>query len=442
MANDAALRANFDNFLYDMQGTLQRLFPRDNVLLAELSGVIQSSPADPVVDYAQNEGRFTRAMDGNREHFDGEQVRFPVMVSGLQGASAASENSTWNEPIPIENAKATAKLGQVIVPFALSLALERDSRSGSHSAMSAVQMYTEEAYAASALIEDIMLHGDGDALLAKNTAGDATGLVMTIGTTADFDKIVPGSVFDVLTVADGSDPGQGLRRKVESTDKAAGTVTFSTTQQASDGGVGNIALAAAAAGTWGIYLPGSYGEAIQGLGQTVTAAGTAFEGIDVANVARWTAVTKDAGATGLSNTILDECEYLSRGQGCGYHDFGIAHPAVVDKYKSSLTPTVYYQPQEATLRSGFSGITYQGGDRPYPIVKAMNAPREKCRLIRKRGLRLYGDGVGPSFIDDDGSIFRFFTRKTVKEADLLDRIQLAVSKPSDIVEISNLTELY
>jgi hypothetical protein len=111
MANNAALRANFDNFLYDMQGQLQRLFARDNVLLAECSGVVQASPSNPVIDYDANYGRYTRAMDGNREHFEGEQVRVPVLTAALQGAGGITENSTWNVPIPLDTQKAHREAG-------------------------------------------------------------------------------------------------------------------------------------------------------------------------------------------------------------------------------------------------------------------------------------------------------------------------------------------
>jgi hypothetical protein len=438
MANNAALRANFDNFLYDMQGQLQRLFARDNVLLAEASGVVQASPADPVIDYDANYGRYTRAMDGNREHFEGEQVRVPVLTAALQGAGAITESSTWNVPIPIENQKATAKLAQVLVPFALSLALERDSKSGSLSAMSAVQLYTEEAYGALAFIEDQMLNRNGDALLATITATN-TGLTQTVATTSDFDVLVPGAVVDVLTISTGADPGQGKRRRIASVNTGTGVITFDTTQQASDGGSGSIV---ATANTTGIFLAGSWGNAMQGFGQAVTVGGTPFEGIDVANVPRWSAFQLNASAAGLSDSLLMQAAYKARGNGAGWHDFGIGHPGVVDKYIASKTPTVYYQPQEATLRSGFSGIVYQGADRPYPLVKSINSPRQKLRLLRKDSYRLYGDSVGPAFIDDDGGIFRFFNRQTVKEADLLDRVQLLISRPNSLVEITNLAEQY
>lgn len=438
MANNAALRANFDNFLYDMQGTLQRLFARDNVLLAELSGVVNSTAADGgVVEYDTNYQRYTRAMDGNREHFDGEQVRFPIMVAGLQGAGTTSENGTWNVPIPIDNTKATVKLAQVLTPFAVSLALARDSQSGNLSAMSAVEMYTTEAYGAMALAEDTMLNRNGDAQICTITNGDADGLTATVASTVDFDLLTPGMVVDVLGTAAGADPGQGKRRRIASV--TATTIVFDTTQQASDGGSGNITLST---NSKGVYLPGSYGTAMQGLGQTVTTGGTLFEGVDVATYPRWTAVSVDASSAALSDSLLMQSVYKGRGQGVGWYDFGIGHPAVVDKYIASKTPTVYYQPPEATLRSGFSGIVYQGADKPFPLVKSINSPRKKLRLIRKDALRLYGDDKGPAFIDDDGGMFRFFNRQTVKEADLLDRVQLAVVRPNSLVEIKNLTEQY
>jgi hypothetical protein len=286
MANNAALRANFDNFLYDMQGQLQRLFARDNVLLAECSGVVQASPSNPVIDYDANYGRYTRAMDGNREHFEGEQVRVPVLTAALQGAGAITESSTWNVPIPIENQKAQAKLAQILVPFALSLALERDSKSGSLSAMSAVQMYTEEAYGALAAIEDAMLNRNGDALLAVNAGADTNGLTVTVTNPSDFDVLVAGTVVDVLVSTTGADPGQGKRRRIASVNTATRVVTFDTTQQASDGGSGNITLTGQ---TVGLFLAGSYGNAMQGFGQAVTVGGTPFEGIDVASVPRWSA---------------------------------------------------------------------------------------------------------------------------------------------------------
>jgi hypothetical protein len=59
--------------------------------------------------------------------------------------------------------------------------------------------------------------------------------------------------------------------------KSGGTVTFSTTAVASDGGSGNITFSS----NEGIYITGSYGNAMQGLQQACATSGT-FEGIDKA----------------------------------------------------------------------------------------------------------------------------------------------------------------
>jgi hypothetical protein len=156
-------------------------------------------------------------------------------------------------------------------------------------------------------------------------------------------------------------------------------------------------------------------------------------------VQQWQGVQTTATAA-LSDVVLDNAAYLARGNGAGWHDFGIAHPKVVDLYKQQKTSQVRYDTQETTVKSGFSGIIYQGADKPYPIVKDLSAPRQMCRLVRKDGLQLYGNEVGPKFIDDDGTIWRFFNRTTAKEADLLDRTQLAVKACNTQVQINTVTE--
>jgi hypothetical protein len=170
---------------------------------------VQASPSNPVIDYDANYGRYTRAMDGNREHFEGEQVRVPVLTAALQGAGRSRSRARGTCRSRSRTRRRQAKLAQVLVPFALSLALERDSKSGSLSAMSAVQMYTEEAYGALAAIEDTMLNRNGDALLAVNANADTNGLTVTVTNPSDFDILVPGTVVDVLVSTTGADPGQG-----------------------------------------------------------------------------------------------------------------------------------------------------------------------------------------------------------------------------------------
>jgi hypothetical protein len=433
---DGALLTNYSNWLYELQGVFQKLFPAEFVLLALLSGLIREDQGR--ITYDQTYERFTRAMDGNREVFDGSNVRFPLMLAGLPAGGTVAEGGTWNAPGPIDTAKAVANLARVLQPMAISIDLQRDASQARTSAMSAVENYIGEAFKALARIENDMLHGNGDALLAAVTsAAGSPGLTITVGTGANFDQLTPGRWVDVLTRANGANPGGGLRRKIVSVSRAAGTVTLSTTQQASDGQAGNVTFAA----TEGLYIPGSYGTAMQGAAQAVATTGT-FEGVDKAAIQQWQGVdATPATVQALSDAVLDNAVYLLRGNGVGASEFGIAHPKVVDLYKQSKMAQVRYDPQEVVAPSGFAGISYQGADRPFPILKDLAAPRGICRLFVRQAVRLYGDHVGPAWIDDDGAMWRFFSRTLVPEADLLDRVQACFVACNKLATIGNATTL-
>jgi hypothetical protein len=414
--------------LYELQGKVQELFPTEHPLLAELSGV-----GDDSGKYL----RYTKAMDGNREVFSGKWVRVPLFLAELQGGGSVSETGTWNVPQVMDTNEAHVAIARILQPFSISVDADRDSSNPSTSAMNAVAAYTKEARQSLASIEEDMLHGGGDALLATVTDA-ATSLTITVTSGDNFDRLYPGRVVDVLTRSTGADPGQGLRRKIASVNRTTGVITFSTTQTASDGGSGSIVHAA----TSGIYIAGSYGTAMQGLKQIAAVSGV-FENIDKGNVVQWQGTDGRAGVTtvaALSDAILDDATYISRGAGVGAHDFGMAHPKVIDLYKQSKYSQVRYEPATGTLKSGFNGILYEGADQPYPMIKSLFAPRKACRLILKDALQLYGDNVGPGFLNDDGAEARRFSRTLPKEYDLLDRVQLGGLACNKITFINNLDE--
>src|SRR5438132_12659284 len=101
MADGAAL-ANYQDWLFELQGAFQRLFPAEFPLLALLSGVIREDTG--VLRYDPSFERFTRPMDGNREVFDGSQVRFPLLLAGLPAGGSIAETGTWNAPGPLSTA--------------------------------------------------------------------------------------------------------------------------------------------------------------------------------------------------------------------------------------------------------------------------------------------------------------------------------------------------
>jgi hypothetical protein len=437
---DGALLTNYQNWLYELQGAFQKVFPAEFVLLALLSGVIREQ--DGMIRYDQTYERFTRPMDAGREVFEGSSVRFPLMLAGLPAGGTVSEQTTWNAPGPIDTAKANVNLANVLQPVGISIPLDRDSRGGSTSAMQAVENYIGEAYKAAARIENDMLHGNGDGLLANvASATGSPGLTIPvvaanlIGSGANFDQLTVGRWIDVLTRTTGANPGNGLRRKITAISRSGATITVSTVQQASDGQGGNVTFSA----TEGIYITGSWNTAVQGLTQAVAVSGT-FEGIDKAAVAQWQGVdATPAVSAALADATLDNAGYLLRGNGVGASDFGIAHPKTVDPYKAGKTSLVRLDPHEIVVPAGFAGISYQGADRPFPILKDLASPRGVCRLVLRSAVQLYGDSTGPAFIDDDGAMWRFFSRNLVKEGDMLDRVQACFKACNRLATIGNAT---
>jgi hypothetical protein len=291
-------------------------------------------------------------------------------------------------------------------------------------------------------MENLAFLGDGTGLMVDITDG-ATSLTTTCGTTANFDVLLPGTVWDIKTRATGADPGQGLRRKIASVNETTRVITWDTAQQASDGGSGNIVHTSAD----GIYIAGSYNTAAtagttvaQGLEQAAALTGT-FEDIDKAAVVQWQGTDGRGGDTTsllLTDGIMDGAVRRGRRAGLGVWDFGIGDPAVIDGYKQGKYSFVRYEPNVTTLKSGFSGIVYDGADRPFPLIKEPMHKKGGIKLIDLESFQLYGDQPGPSFLEDDGSMFRRFARSLPKEAELLDRVQLGVTKCNTIVFLNNL----
>lgn len=411
-----------------MQGSAQSLFATEYVFLAELNGVGTGGDV----------GRFTRDMDRNRDVYHGSQVRFPLVPYGLNGGGFLSETGTWNVAHALDVDKATVTLGRTLVPLKITVDLERDAMDGSTAAWESVGLLVDAARKHLAKLENIgALYGDNAiANVASNTG--SPGLTVPVSA-ANFDILLPGTVWDILTRSNGADPGQGKRRLIASvteTTATTGDVVFSTTSQASDGGSGNITFA----NTEGLYIPGSYGQVVQGLDEAAATTGT-FEGIDKANFAYWKGTDGRNGVTtslALSDAMLEEGVRRARRWGVGKWDFAVGDPAAIDLYKQGLYPQVRYDKQSSTLKSGFKGIVFEGADQPFPLMKEPQHKKSSVRFIKMDTIQLYGDSVGPEFLKDDGSIWRRFDRSLPKEADLLDRWQVAYKDPNKIVFYDNL----
>jgi len=431
--------STWDAFLFEMKGKVHEVFPSEAPFLAELSGF---SSTKGMVDHASSVQRISRDMDGGRDIFSGRQVRHTIILAGLQGGGWTTEAGTWNVPHVLSSDEVVIKLCRALVPFSVSVDVERDSFDNSNA--TAVATLIQQARSALCRQENLTFLGIGTGNVQAVTAATGSpGLVVPVGTGANFDVLLPGTVWDIATVSTGVTTTGGDRRKIASVQESAGTVTFDTAAQASDGDSGAITFAA----TDAIYIPGSESTpalagtvAAQGLGQAAAITGT-FETIDKAAVAQWQGTDGRAGdtaTTALSAVMLDGGVRRGRRSGLGKWDFGLGDPAAIDLYKQSLYSLARYDPQVTTLKSGFSGIAYDGGDAPFPLIKEPMHPKGGLKLIDLASFQLYGDQAGPSFLEDDGSMFRRFNRSLPKEAELLDRVQLGVTKCNTIVFFNNL----
>lgn len=435
--SDTTALSDIDALLYELRGPVQELYPKDHVLMAEWHGVGQEDPSA---------GRVTPDSNGslpsdNRDIFSGNKVRVPLDLHQLQAGGWVSETGTVNEPIAPEFTKAEIVLKKFVQPIAITI--EADEDSASNSALQATARLVAKARQALANHVNNAMNGGGDGKLASGAAhaGQTTGLSLILSAAAP-DTIYVGQVVDVLVAADGTDPGQGKRRKITAISTDRLTLTFSTTQQASDGGSGNITLTASDVA---VYVAGSYGNVMQG---GVTAAANFSKSDTFENVSRAT-YPQFAGADGRNGTVTTAAltqQMLDAGttiygprQGGFDWDFGVGDPNPINVFKASFYSVMHYNPETKTLPSGFKGIVYSGTGQDIPLVPERKFKAGCVRLLRRDAATIYGRKAGPDWDRMTGSQWQRFNRNTSVESWLVDRLEWGWHAPNTILSFENLS---
>ena len=431
------------SLLFEMRGPLQSLYPKDHVLLAEWSGVGNPDPAFGRVT-PNSSGQIER---DNRQIFSGSRVRVPVDLNMLQAGGFVSETGTINVPEAAQFNEAHINLTRVVQPSSITLDLDEDSMD--NSAAQGLALLVKKAREALAEVLNTALNtGNNTSGLAAADAsqGSAGGLVLTVKAGTNWDRLYPGRVVDVLTASSGADPGQGLRRLIASvslgTQTTTGTVTFSTTQQASDGGSGNITLSNAV----GVFIPGSYttggNNTIAGIEDAANISGTdTFESIARNTTPGWIPTDGRSGVTTiapLSDAMLDAGLVLGQRKGRSQYDFGIGDPNAINVYKNSKLSLVRIQAETAQLPSGFNGVVWQGSGKDVPLVPERIHNVGSVKLLAREMATLYGRRQGPDFENSTGAMFMRFSRALPREFWLVDRLQWGWHQPNQIVRFDNL----
>ena len=398
--------ATLDDLFYELRAPLQKNFRKQHVLSAEI------------------ERRMPRAL------MTGDEVRVPIVLNSLQGGGNPGESGTINVPQTLNTTKALATVKNVVQPFSFSLDVEEQSVD--NAAAEALGLLVSEARNAMAEIVNDQYNATG-ALLVTITGGTSPGLTVNVSATAtQWDRLYPGRIVDVLTRSNGANPGNGLRRRIDSFSESSGTITFATAQTASDGNSGNITFTA----NEGIYIAGTYGNAISSLHEMAAMTGT-FEGINKATVIGWQGIDGRAGDTvvkPLDNVMLDGGIRRGRRNGAFAWTFGIGDPSVIDAYKQGFYDMARYDLPEKTLKSGFTGVSYKN----ITLIPEDRFERGQLIIVPGDDLKVYGKTGGPEFVKDDGSWIRRFSRALPREVWLRDKQNFVALRCNRLVKFANL----
>lgn len=402
----------YDDLLYELRQPLQELFPKKFPLSAE----------------------FTSNLDTTS--FSGSQARVPIILSQMQGGGAVAETGTVNTPHVLRTDQAHVDVAELVFPISISKRLRKQAMS--NSAAEATAKKVDQARVGLARIENEMFHGDGNALLAAVTGGSTGSLTVEVNPDAvNWRQLYPGRIVDILTRSTGADAGQGLSRRISTVNKSTGAIVFLTGSEG--GGSGNITFSTNS----GLYIEGSYGNALQSI-QQVTALTGEFEDIDKSAVVEWKGTDGRGGDTTvvpLTTSVFDDA-IVELGQRSEAGDvawgddyFGIGDPKVINLYAQGYYSQTRIPIETKTLDSGFSGVAYEGR----PIVKDFDAQVSAVRLLHKPSFKMYQLGSGlPDFDTDTGSMWMRFNRTLSAEAWLYDARQLGAMQCAPNVQILNL----
>lgn len=365
--------------------------------------------------------------DSNPRRWNGKQVTVPLFLSPQQGTGMIAETAGPNNAITSSTDQAVINSATIAIAVSFTTMIMKQSTSGENGWADVVptkMRRAEEAF--KRVLNEQMIGGGRDAtdtttvLLAPVTATNNNSTTVDVGTAANFYQLYPGRVVDVLTRSTGTPVANGSGVEITDYDESAGEITLNT--------------ALTTTNTEGVYIQGSYGNALQGIGEAVATTGT-FETINKATVWAWQGTdASPAAATDPTISVFDKAERLAA-QRCGMTpDFYIADPAVVDKYTQGLTVQARWAGEEGQLESGWTGVRY----RDKLIVPEFDSTNSQALGISKEDMTLYSLDPGPDWDDYTGSVFQRFARTLPLESWLVWMLQLGFHRCNSFVKVANL----
>lgn len=396
------LTTTWADFLREQKGPLTEALKFKTVLLAEVK------------------------RDKNPTRWAGKQVTVPIINAPQQGASMITENGALTSPQVLDHEQAVIKSAIIELAVSFSTQLLEQAKNDDTAWAQVVPTKMRMAENAISRVINEQMCGQGDALIAAVTgttaaSGGANQLV-TVGTGANFYQLYAGRVADVVIRATGAVGTGLLAAKINDYSVSGGTVQFA----------GSFATD----NTYGIYIQGSWGNALQGVGQAVATTGV-FEGVNKTNIAVWRGLdASPAAASDPTMAILDSAERKAMQFGGSTPDFYLCDPAVADKYQQGLSAQARWDGSTAKLSTGFVGIEYRGK----VLLSEFDMPPKTIYGIAKDDMTIYTLDDGPDWDEKDGSMFKRFSRALPVEAWLVWMLQLGFHRCNGFVKIGSLNQ--
>lgn len=406
MAAGPETQSTYADLLIEMKGPLVENYPKYSVLLSELK------------------------RNTDQKNFDGTQVRVPIIRNVKQGTGAVGESGTLNVARNIRTQKAVINVATMTHAVQISKRLKAVSANSVTSWGQAMKLEMQLAEEAMPRVLNEFLNGAGTGLLF--TISDSTSSATHTVAGCNFYQAYPGRVVDILKKADGTVRSAGneiASITTENTD-GTGTIVFGTSFDSSTDG----------ANADGAYIEGSQpqtaGYQPTGLTAATAASGT-FEGLTIGT--DWKAVdgrNGDTTSADLSVSIADGCIRRRGRNGKPNSTFWLGDPAVIDKFGQTLLTQSRWDGSMSQLDTGWQGISYRGE----LFIPEYDAKANRVISVPKDDVTFYATQDGPDWDDEDGSMFKRFSRTLPVEAWLVDELQLGFHRLNRIVYADNLNQ--
>jgi hypothetical protein len=380
--------------------------------------------------------------DKSPKRWSGRHVTVPIFAAPQQGAGGMTETSTFNDTINVDVEQARILSGIVGLPITLSSQVLKQAVGDENVWAEALPTKLERAEDAFGRVINEMMTGfdvasqGGTALLraVQGNVGASGGATQTInvGTDANWHQFYVGRVVDALVRTTGVRvSGHTQPVVITLRVKSTGLITVKNIDDT------NTSFATASA-TDGVYIQGSYGKAVQGIGQAAARTGT-FENLDKAALEIWQGIDGRDGSTtpvDPSIAVFDTAERLVSEIRGKTPDFYLTDPAVVDKYTQGLTVQARWAGEDGQLKSGWTGVKY----RNKLLVPDYDMKIKTSVGVQLEDYTLYTLDDGPDWDELDGNMFRRFSRSLPVEAWLVWYLQLGFHICNGTVEVGALNQ--